>query len=113
MKHLTVTLVIVFLFLSLIPIAYIKSPGFILDIVIFALLPIFYYYTREQWNLKTPVFTFLMLGPLTHSLGIFGWYGSSPLPISWDHITHFFGLFPLAMLFTFWAAQFMDKKISS
>lgn len=69
------------------------------DITIFILLSFLYYFNFSRWNLTIPIYALLTFGNVLHSLGVFGFYGNSPLPVQWDHITHFFGALPFAMLF--------------
>ena len=69
------------------------------DIALFMLLAFLYYFNFSRWNLTIPIYAMLVFGNIAHALGVFGFYGSSPLPIAWDHISHFFGALPFAMLF--------------
>lgn len=69
-------------------------PDSIFFIAILSLL----FFLRNKLNLSLPVYIFVTLGFLTHSLGTVGWYGESPIALQWDHITHFFGIFGWSML---------------
>jgi len=83
---------------------------FIPDFVLFIILTLFYYWIYDVSRMNMPIFTMLIIGHLLHAGGIFGWYHISPIPIQWDHITHFFGAFPYALLFFRWMKQWMDEK---
>ena len=78
------------------------------DITIFILLSFLYYFNFSRWNLTIPIYALLTFGNVTHALGVFGFYSNSPFPMQWDHITHFFGALPFAMLFF----QILKDKIS-
>ncbi len=84
--------------------------GFIPDILIFLGLTLFYAWTYKTFRMNTPIFTLLVIGHILHACGIFGWYHTSPLPIQWDHITHFFGTMPYALLFFNFFGQWADAK---
>ncbi|MBW2969655.1 hypothetical protein KY309_02630 [Candidatus Woesearchaeota archaeon] len=105
------TVISLLIFLVMIPLALLTGvPGFIPDIVFFMVLVLFYYWTYDAFRNNMPIFTLLVIGHLLHACGIFGWYNISPVPIQWDHLTHFFGTLPFALLFFRWAGQWMDAK---
>lgn len=81
------------------------------DTLVFTAIVLFFYFTFDKWNLNVPIFTLIVLGLASHLCGAFGWYANSPLPfIKWDHITHFFGIMPFAMLFFNFFSKWMSKK---
>ena len=87
------------------------NTGFIPDVVFFVLLPLLFSWLYELMQLNTITYALLILGPIPHVLGTFGWYAHSPLPIAWDHVTHVAALLPLALVFTVCFSQWMDYKI--
>lgn len=60
-------------------------------------------------KLKLSAFTYFILAAAmtVHNAGTFGYYNISPLPIQYDHITHFFGLFAVTLFFY----NYFSKKI--
>lgn len=106
-----ITLISILVYLILIPISFFTGiTGFIPDIVVFMLLPVVLNWLYDVLHLNPITFSLLNLGPLPHALGIFGWYGSSPFPFQWDHFTHLAGLFPVALAFTIFFAQWMEDR---
>lgn len=101
----------ILIFLIMIPIGYLRGVyAFIPDLVLFIILTLFYYWTYDTFRMNTPIFTMLIFGHILHACGIFGWYSTSPVPIQWDHVTHFFGAFPYALLFYKFFEQWADTK---
>lgn len=99
------------IFLVFIPLAYMHgTAGFVPDALIFAAITLIVYWLFDSLRLNTPTFVLLNIGFVLHLCGIFGWYSASPLPIQWDHITHFVGLIPWTLLFLNFASQFMTSK---
>jgi len=106
-----ITAVSVLIFLVMIALAVVNDlPGFIPDILIFIGLTLFYAWTYKVFRMNAPIFTLLIVGHILHSCGIFGWYHISPVPIQWDHITHFFGTLPFALLFFNFLSQWADTN---
>ncbi len=106
------TIISILTFLTFIPLALINEmPGWLPELFIFIGLTLFYAWTYDSWRMTLPIFTMLIIGHILHACGIFGWYHISPLPIQWDHITHFFGAFPFALLFYRFFEQWMDAKV--
>ncbi len=85
-----------------------------LDILVFALLVLFFNATFDFWRLTIPVYTMIVLSLAAHLMGIFGWYNVSPLFIPWDHVTHAVPLFTFTIfLYNFshqWMERFWSKK---
>jgi len=107
----TLTAISILIFLVMIPIGYFRGVyAFMPDIVLFIILTLFYCWTYDVFKMNMPIFTLLIIGHILHAAGIFGWYSASPVPIQWDHITHFFGAFPYALLFYRYFEQWMDAK---
>ncbi len=100
------------IFLIMIPIAYLNGVyGWIPDLIFFMILTLVYYWTYDTFRMNMPIYTMLVIGHILHAAGIFGWYNISPVPIQWDHITHFFGALPFALLFFRYVEKKMDKKL--
>jgi hypothetical protein len=72
---------------------------FIPECIIFIGLTIIYYILYEKFKMTPLIFLFLQIGHITHALGTFGYYHTSPIPIRWERITHTFGAMPFAFLF--------------
>jgi hypothetical protein len=87
--------------------------GFIPDLCMFILITLFYRWTFYAFRMNVPIFTMLIIGHIMHACGIFGWYHISPVPIQWDHVSHFFGALPYALLFFRWMEQWMDTRFVS
>jgi MFS superfamily sulfate permease-like transporter len=47
-----------------------------------------------------------------HISGVFGYYNISPVPLQWDHITHFAGIFSITTLFFQYSRQYLSNKLS-
>lgn len=107
------TIIAILAFLILIPIGLLRDVyGFIPDMLIFIGLTLFYYWTYDTFRMNLPIFTLLIVAHLLHGFGVFGWYHISPLPIQWDHITHFFGALPFALLFFRFFEPMMDTRLT-
>ena len=99
-------------FLVLIPLSIINgTSGFIPELLIFAGLTALFAYFSDSLRLTIPTFTVVILGMILHGLGVLGFYGASPVPIQWDHITHIFGLFAFALLIFEYLEQWMDVRL--
>ncbi|MBW3001979.1 hypothetical protein KY338_02335 [Candidatus Woesearchaeota archaeon] len=86
------------------------NTGFVPDMIAFIILSVFFYFTYEKWNLNLPIYTILILGFIPHALGFMGFYGSTPIGISWDHLTHILPIFAFGLLFFNFLYQWMDRK---
>ncbi|MEM3154232.1 MAG: hypothetical protein QW165_01545 [Candidatus Woesearchaeota archaeon] len=105
------TIISVLIFILMIPLALINGVyGFIPDLATFIILTLFYRWTYNLFRMNMPIFTLLIIGHILHAGGIFGWYHISPVPIQWDHLTHFFGALPFALLFSRFFGQWMDSQ---
>ncbi len=62
---------------------------------------------RKKLKLNPFIYFILALAMTIHNAGTFGFYNISPLPIQYDHITHFFGLFAV----TFFFYNYLSKKL--
>src|SRR5574342_1031246 len=110
----TVTVISLLIFILMIPLAIMNGVyGFIPDLATFIIMVLFYRWTFYAFRMNVPIFTLLVIGHILHASGIFGWYHISPVPIQWDHITHFFGALPYALLFFRWMEQWMDSRFFS
>ena len=54
---------------------------------------------RKKLRLNTTTYFILAAAMTIHNAGTFGYYNISPLPIQYDHITHFFGLFSVTLFY--------------
>ena len=100
------------MYVAFIPLAFkAGNTGFIPDVLFFMLLPIIFNWLYELMQLNPVTFSLLVLGPIPHALGTFGWYNNSPLPFAWDHFTHIAALLPLALAFLLCFSQWMDYKV--
>jgi hypothetical protein len=106
------TVLSILLYLLLILMSFVwQNTAFVPEMIIFIAVILFLYLTYEKWNLTLPIYTMVILGFLPHSLGFMGFYFSSPLPIAWDHFTHFVPCFAFALFFFQFLSQYMDKKL--
>ncbi len=107
-----IAIISILIYILLIFIGYLRGvTAFTAECIIFICLTIFYYVIYEKVNMTPFIFTLLEFGHITHILGIFGFYHISPVPISWEKITHFFGALPFAMLFFNYFKNRWDIKI--
>jgi len=98
------------IFLVLIPIALLGGhSGWVLDFVVMIGLVLLYSLFYDVLRLNVPVFTLVIFGHVLHALGVFGWYGNSPVPIQWDHVTHVVPMIGFALMFFGWLEQYMDR----
>ena len=87
------------------------NTGFVPDMIAFIILSVFFYFTYEKWNLNLPIYTMLILGFIPHALGFMGFYGSTPIGLQWDHLTHLMPIFAFTLLFFNYLNQWMDRKL--
>ena len=99
-------------FLTLAGIATTETPTYIADSAVFLVLLILLHITYSHWKLNPIIYTAVILSLILHVSGVFGWYNKSPVPISWDHVTHFAAIFSFTLLFFQYARQYMDHKFS-
>ena len=110
----TVTITAILILLILIWYSFIVDiKAFITDHVIFIFLIIFFHKTYEHWRLTPFIYSFMALALLLHSYGSFGWYGTSPLFIPWERITHFIGIMPFTLLFFSYLIPHFDNKFNT
>jgi hypothetical protein len=108
----SVTIISILIYAILIPLSYYYgTQGFVPELILFMALGVFFAWMYNTLRLNIPILTVIHAGLILHSFGIFGWYYISPIPISWERITHFFGILPMAMMFYQFASQFMDTKL--
>lgn len=109
---LSVTIISILIYAILIPISYFYgTQGFVPELILFMAVGVFFAWMYNTLKLNIPILTLLHIGLILHSFGIFGWYHTSPIPISWERITHFFGILPMSMMFYTWMSQFTDAKL--
>jgi len=87
------------------------NTGFLPEIIIFIVLIVFFYWAYDILDLRLPIFAALILGFLPHSLGFLGWYFNSPLPIAYDHVTHFLPCLAFALVLFQFLSRFMTRKL--
>jgi hypothetical protein len=80
--------------------AYKYQTGWLNDLILITLpyLTLLYIF-RKKLRLNSPTYFILALAMTLHNAGTFGYYNISPIFIQYDHITHFFGLFAVTLLF--------------
>ncbi|MBS3148577.1 hypothetical protein J4219_06835 [Candidatus Woesearchaeota archaeon] len=99
--------------LVLIPLALVSgTAGFIPELLIFAAITGILYLCFDTLRLNVPVYTLVILSMLLHGFGVLGFYGQSPLPVAWDHVTHF-ALFSWGLMFFRFFEQWMDVRFFS
>lgn len=87
---------------------------YINDSIILIILLSLIYLLRKYLDFTQSIFILLIIGFISHNLGVFGFYNVSPIPIQYDHITHFIGLFAVSTLFfNFFKKYFSDNKINN
>jgi len=87
------------------------NTGFVPETVIFLVLIVFFYWAYDILDLRLPIFAALILGFLPHALGFMGFYLNSPLPIAYDHFTHFFPCLAFALVFFQFLRRFMTRRL--
>lgn len=104
----------VIIFLIFILLSVLKGvPTYIPDHVIFLVIVVILYFSFYRLKLNLVTYTLLVLGMITHSVGIFGWYANSPVSVQWDHITHFAPWFAMGLiLFNYFRPHFGEKLLS-
>jgi len=90
-----------------------ENRGFVPEMVFFIFLISFLYVIYDRLNLNLPIFIIFILSLVPHTLGFLGFYTVSPLPIQWDHVTHFFPLLATTLMFFNFLHKWMDKKFFS
>lgn len=83
------------------------------DILFSAAFILFLHFTFNFWKLNLPVYTLLVLSFVSHLMGIFGWYTTSPVFLQWDHVTHGFPLFAFTLFLFNFSNQWMDNRFWS
>jgi len=87
------------IFLFFIFLAYrIGVNDYINDSILFLLLVTILYATSRTLAITPFIYTLLLFAFILHNLGMFGFYNISPIFLQWDHVTHFFGEFAVAVL---------------
>lgn len=105
------TLAAVLMFVFFMALAKLNNVGtYIPDVLLFLGLTLFLYLSYDMLQLTIPLFTFFVLSLALHSAGMFGWYAHSPLPLSWDKITHFFPIMAVSMIFFSFLQPWMEKR---
>jgi hypothetical protein len=77
----------------------INETAYVPDSIGFIIGILFLYYFYDTFNLNLMIYIILILSFIPHSLGVFGFYSSSPITLQWDHFTHLCPLFAFALLF--------------
>ena len=87
-----------------------QTLSYIMDSVLFITLTLFFYFMYKKWNFTLPIYIFVLIPLIAHNAGVLGYYNKSPLPIQWDHITHFLPMFGFSLLFFQNINKYMDKR---
>jgi len=85
--------------------------AFFPDLVIHIAVLLFLYFNRNLLRLNPTIYSLVAFGMLLHDFGILGFYATSPVPIQWDHLTHFFGGLPIALLLFNFLRPWMSPKL--
>lgn len=100
-------------FLVLIPLSLLNgTSGFIPELIIFAAITGALYFCFETLRLNVPIYSLVILSMLLHGFGVLGYYAVSPIPVQWDHVTHF-ALFSWGLMFFRFFEQWMDSRVFS
>ena len=86
--------------------------GFIPDAIFTIAFLVVLFFTRKIWNLTPFSYSLIAFGFVLHNLGFLGFYGK-PLPVDWDHITHFVGAMSFTVLFYKFFEPKLEKKIAT
>jgi uncharacterized membrane protein YjdF len=109
-----ITALYLIIFLILIALAKLLGvSAYIFDSIFFMILTIVLYFSYDKLRMNIPIFTLVVFGLILHNLGVFGFYGQSPLFVPWDNVTHFFPFIFTAMMFFNFLYQWMDRKFFS
>src|SRR3989344_9622307 len=76
-----------------------KGYSWFFDSLFSILVIIFCFFYSEKLKLPKISFCLVIFALFLHNAGIFGFYGSSPVSLPWDHVTHFVGLFAVGIFF--------------
>ncbi len=107
----TVTVIALLIFAYFIYYAIIsRTLSYIMDSALFIALTIFFYCMYKKWNFTLPIYIFVLIPLIAHNAGVLGYYNKSPVPIQWDHITHFLPMFGFSLLFFQNLKEYMNKK---
>ena len=88
----------VLIFITFILVAYfINVKEYILDSILFIVLIVLMNYYYDKFSFNEVSYWFIVLGMMSHNLGVLGWYNQSPFIIQYDHITHFVGFIGVGM----------------
>ena len=87
---------------------------YINDSIILLILITLIFLLRKHFDLSSLTFILLIVAFISHNSGVFGFYNNSPLPIQYDHFTHFIGLFSISVLFfNFFKKYFSANKTNN
>ena len=108
--YITITALLIYIVLFLL--AWINSVliYYAADIFFSIAFTLFLHFAYRFWRLSRPVYALVVLSLTSHLMGIFGWYNTSPIPLSWDHITHGLPMFSFTLLIYGFMHQWMDRK---
>ena len=82
-----------------------KQYGYFFENFVFIGLIIFLDIKQNTFKINFKTFTLTILFFSMHSLAIFGLYANSHLPIPYDWIIHFFGMFVLSIVLLNWLGK--------
>ena len=103
-----------FLFLLLIPVSYsFDNTDYLYDIGFSIVLLLLIFWFRKPLKLSNFTFILLIFAIFLHTGGgVIGFYNESPVPISWDYLTHFIGVFAATVTIFPMLSQYFsnDKK---
>ena len=82
---------------------------YLIDSLVATSIIIFLFSFYKELNLTKTIFSLIFVSLLLHNLGVFGFYNQSPLPFSYDRLTHFVGGLSLALFFI----NFFNKNLKT
>ena len=87
---------------------------YINDSIILSIILIILFFLRNALKLTPFSFLLIIIASAIHLSGVFGFYNISPLPIQYDHFTHFIGLFAVSiLLFNFFKKYFSGSGLNN
>jgi hypothetical protein len=91
-------LVSLIIFLGFILVAFILDvKDYINDSIFMILILSFLFWRYDSFKLKSWIFLLIIFSFALHNMGVYGYYGVSPINLQWDHVTHFVGEFVAAV----------------
>jgi len=113
-RPLTATFLLLLSFVTFIILATIAvlngTKGYIPDMIGSFAIIFLIYLSYNRLRITVPSFSFFIFSLYLHNFGVFGWYANSPLPLQWDHITHFVPIMAVTIILFQFARSFESKN---